>query len=107
MEVRTFEDIVKMCDALAEHTRATGHNVLPADQPPYLAYMAFARKESGESDQSTAVTFQIQVEKVGPSLQRYEGGPMAERAVIIKKALSTGEGRIRLAIAFPGQQIDQ
>jgi hypothetical protein len=107
METRTFEDILELCKELAKHTRATGHNVLPSDEPPYLAYRAFARKESGESDQSTEVTFRIEVTKVGPSLNKHADGPLAEQADLIKRALATGEGRIRLAMAFPGQEIDR
>jgi hypothetical protein len=110
-QTQTYTDFIEMVDAIAAHTKATGDHVLPADSPPHLGYLAVRYADLIAPER--AVLFQIHAKDIGPSLARYEASGQGDsdlrriKVDLLRQAVKTSAGRLRLAVSFPGQAIDQ
>ncbi len=92
-----FTDVRELLDAVADHTRRTGHVVVPCDLPSsgLLGYAAVGP--------SGATVFSITASDFGKSLASWcDQDPRF--AGTICSMLGTQSGRLKVALSFPGQR---
>lgn len=97
---RVFTDMKGMLDAISAHTRATGHQVFSYDRPAdrVIGFVAF---EPGDARYD--VTFEIRMTDFVRSAAAWRARDPEEHDAVCE-LLKSQAGRVKLAMAFPGQR---
>lgn len=107
-------DIEKMLDAISTHTRETGDQIVQADDPMRLMLGYAAISSARPQDRKI---WQIRLSALRSSLDAWEKRaakeevvpeesvlPMIAKVHLVRHYIKTSEGRLALAMAFPGQR---
>lgn len=92
-----WTDLDAMLNDIARHTRKTGDEIINADSPPFIRFVAY-KPNGGEDDYSDE--WVLRTHFLSSEVNRIEArDPM--RGSILRQAFSTAAGRQRIAQSFP------